>query len=271
MKKVLYWGVVAVLPFLASCSNVPGGKELKLSNSSDSISAALGLIEYTQLERLAEQLPFLDLDWTNAAALFAEAKVDSQYVAMRTRQFGSFDADVFKTSYLNQLSEKPGDLDEMRASAYLQMQYEKQVEIQQAQANERSKASGDDGTERGRAFLQENASRPEVEILSSGLQYEVLTQGSGARPTLNDRVRCHYHGTLIDGTVFDSSVQRGEPLVFGLGQVIKGWQEALQLMPVGSKWKLYVPSELAYGERGAGSAIGPNEALIFEVELLGIE
>ena len=104
----------------------------------------------------------------------------------------------------------------------------------------------------------------------SGLQYEILTEGEGPKPTAEDQVRAHYHGTLIDGTVFDSSVDRGEPAVFALNQVIPGWTEALQLMPVGSKWKIYLPSDLAYGERGGGPTIGPNSTLIFEVELLEI-
>ena len=125
--------------------------------------------------------------------------------------------------------------------------------------------------ESGRAFLEENKKKENVVTLDSGLQYEILTKGTGAIPKATDSVKCHYHGTLLDGTVFDSSVQRGQPAVFGVNQVIKGWVEALQLMPVGSKWKLYVPSELAYGEQGAGGSIEPNSALIFEVELLGIE
>lgn len=123
----------------------------------------------------------------------------------------------------------------------------------------------------GEDFLRENAKRPEVKTLPSGLQYEVLTEGQGPKPSAEDRVKVHYHGTLIDGTVFDSSVLRGEPAVFGVRQVIAGWVEALQLMPVGSKWKLYIPSELAYGAHGAGEAIKPHSALVFEVELLGIE
>lgn len=123
----------------------------------------------------------------------------------------------------------------------------------------------------GRAFLEENKKKENVTTLDSGLQYEILTEGKGAVPKATDSVRCHYHGTLLDGTVFDSSVQRGQPAVFGVNQVIKGWVEALQLMPVGSKWKLYIPSELAYGEQGAGGSIEPNSALVFEVELLGIE
>jgi FKBP-type peptidyl-prolyl cis-trans isomerase FklB len=124
----------------------------------------------------------------------------------------------------------------------------------------------------GAAFLAENAKRPGVVRLSNGLQYEVIVAGTDtAKPTLNNTVKCHYHGTLIDGTVFDSSVQRGEPISFPLNGVIKGWQEALQLMTVGSKWKLFIPSELAYGERSAGPVIGPGSTLIFEVELLGIQ
>ena len=124
----------------------------------------------------------------------------------------------------------------------------------------------------GAAFLAENAKRPGVVRLSNGLQYEVMVAGTDtAKPTLKNTVKCHYHGTLINGEIFDSSVQRGEPISFPLNGVIKGWQEALQLMTVGSKWKLFIPSELAYGERSAGPVIGPGSTLIFEVELLGIQ
>lgn len=122
----------------------------------------------------------------------------------------------------------------------------------------------------GQAFLEKNAQRPEVVTLESGLQYEVITKGDGVVPTASDQVKVHYHGTLIDGTVFDSSVSRGEPAVFGVTQVISGWVEALQLMPVGSKWKLYIPSDLAYGVRGAGQHIAPHTSLVFEVELIEI-
>ena len=123
----------------------------------------------------------------------------------------------------------------------------------------------------GKAFLEENGKRPEVITLKSGLQYEIIKEGNGSVPTANNTVNVHYHGTLIDGTVFDSSVRRGEPATFGVTQVITGWVEALQLMPVGSKWKLYIPSNLAYGAQGAGQHTGPHTTLIFEVELLGIE
>lgn len=122
----------------------------------------------------------------------------------------------------------------------------------------------------GEAFLKDNALRPEVTVTESGLQYEVLVEGNGEIPTSDKQVRVHYHGELTDGTVFDSSVKRGQPAEFPVTGVIAGWVEALQMMPVGSKWKLYVPQDLAYGERGAGAAIPPFAALVFEVELLDI-
>ncbi|WP_455497800.1 FKBP-type peptidyl-prolyl cis-trans isomerase [Coprobacter sp.] len=122
----------------------------------------------------------------------------------------------------------------------------------------------------GEAFLAENKKKSGVVTLPSGLQYEILTEGKGKKPSATDRVQCHYHGTLINGEVFDSSVERGEPAVFGVNQVIPGWVEALQLMPEGSKWRLFIPSDLAYGENGAGGKIAPNSTLIFDVELLKI-
>ncbi len=125
--------------------------------------------------------------------------------------------------------------------------------------------------EAGKAVLEENSQKENIVSLPSGLQYEVISEGSGEKPKATDSVKCHYHGTLLNGTVFDSSVQRGQPAVFGVNQVIKGWVEALQLMSVGSKWRLFIPSDLAYGSQGAGNTIEPNSTLIFEVELLGIE
>ena len=124
--------------------------------------------------------------------------------------------------------------------------------------------------EKGAKFLEENGKRPGVKTTASGLQYEVMKEGTGAMPKATDKVTTHYHGTLLDGKVFDSSVNRGQPIDFPCNGVIQGWQEALQLMKVGSKWKLFVPYNLAYGERGAGGDIGPYETLIFEVELLKI-
>lgn len=122
----------------------------------------------------------------------------------------------------------------------------------------------------GLTFLEENAKKDGVTVTESGLQYEVLTEGKGEKPTADSTVRTHYHGTLIDGSVFDSSYDRGQPAEFPVGGVIKGWTEALQLMSVGSKWRLAIPYELAYGEQGAGGAIGPFQTLVFDVELLEI-
>ena len=122
----------------------------------------------------------------------------------------------------------------------------------------------------GVEFLAENKQKAGVVELPSGLQYQILTEGTGATPSAADQVECHYHGTMLNGQVFDSSVERGEPAVFGVGQVIAGWVEALQLMKEGSKWRLFIPSQLAYGERGAGEAIPPFATLIFDVELLKV-
>lgn len=126
-------------------------------------------------------------------------------------------------------------------------------------------------SEEGDKFLTENGKRPEVVTTSSGLQYEILKKGEGAIPTVSDRIKIHYTGMLTDGTIFDSSVERGTPAIFGVTQVIKGWQEALQLMPVGSKWMVFIPQDIAYGSRGSNGVIPPYAALMFEMELLGIE
>lgn len=136
----------------------------------------------------------------------------------------------------------------------------------QAEKEAQSKAVIDEGN----AFLTKNAERDDVTVTESGLQYEVIEAGEGDKPAADSTVRVHYHGTLIDGSVFDSSYKRGQPAEFPVNGVIRGWTEALQLMPVGSKWKLYVPYELAYGEQGAGGAIAPYTTLIFDVELLDI-
>jgi FKBP-type peptidyl-prolyl cis-trans isomerase len=125
-------------------------------------------------------------------------------------------------------------------------------------------------TSASEGFLEENAKNPDVVTTGSGLQYIVIQEGTGDKPSSTDKVKVHYHGTLVNGNVFDSSVDRGEPIEFPVNGVIPGWVEGLQLMSVGSKYKFFIPSELAYGERGAGQMIGPGETLIFEVELLGI-
>ncbi len=142
-------------------------------------------------------------------------------------------------------------------------------EIQQRLEAAKQAAAGEQAAE-GQAFLAENAKRPEVQVTESGLQYEILSEGTGEKPSATSTVSTHYAGTLIDGSEFDSSYKRGEPAQFPVNGVIAGWTEALQMMPVGSKWKLYIPHDLAYGANGAGGVIGPYQALVFELELLDI-
>lgn len=143
------------------------------------------------------------------------------------------------------------------------------MQLQQKQQEENAKMA-DINAAAGEQFLLENGKRAEVHTTPSGLQYEIVKQGDGPRPTAGDSVTVHYTGKLIDGTVFDSSEDRGEPATFGVTQVIPGWVEALQLMNVGSRWRLFIPSALAYGPQGAGGLIGPNQTLVFDVELLAI-
>lgn len=149
------------------------------------------------------------------------------------------------------------------------------LKTMQAQANQKRDAelqkAGEANMKEGEAFLAANKTKDGVVALPSGLQYKILTAGTGAKPAASDTVVCNYRGTFINGTEFDSSYKRGKPAEFPVGGVIKGWTEALQLMPVGSKWQLFIPPDLAYGSRGAGGAIGPNQTLVFEVELMSIK
>jgi FKBP-type peptidyl-prolyl cis-trans isomerase FklB len=156
--------------------------------------------------------------------------------------------------------------EEQKAAAMAAFQ-QSHMEAQMKKAHE----AGETNKKKGDEFLAANKKDKDVVTLPSGLQYKVITMGTGRKPKASETVTVHYRGTLIDGTEFDSSFKRGEPATFPVGGVIKGWTEALQLMPVGSKWTLFIPPDLAYGERGAGGLIGPNATLIFEVELLGIK
>ncbi|MCC2544967.1 FKBP-type peptidyl-prolyl cis-trans isomerase [Hymenobacter sp. BT175] len=179
----------------------------------------------------------------------------------------SLDIDVLAESLKEALAGQPSRLtqDQMRsAMEQLQAQMgDQDDETQNADDMSNNKQAGED-------FLAENKNKAGVTTLPSGLQYEVLSEGTGPKPKLTSSVTTHYHGTLTNGTVFDSSYQRGQPATFPVNGVIAGWTEALQLMPEGSKWRLYIPSELAYGKRGAGRDIGPDSALIFDVELLKV-
>ena len=177
------------------------------------------------------------------------------------------DSELFMQGYRNYLDSTNILIKEENVqqvlSGYFQKKQEEKMKEQQAEG-EKNKA----GNEK---FLEENKTKEGVKVTESGLQYIVLKEGTGAKPTAESKVKVHYHGTLIDGTVFDSSVDRGEPAEFGVNQVIKGWTEGLQLMSVGSKYKFFIPQDLAYGARQAGEKIKPYSTLVFEVELLEIE
>jgi FKBP-type peptidyl-prolyl cis-trans isomerase FklB len=179
---------------------------------------------------------------------------------MKSQGFEGLDSEAFAKSMQDALGREVSDQELAEANeavnSYMQSKQETQHE---------------DNKIAGEKFLAENKQREEVKVTESGLQYEILEEGDGPIPGPEDKVKVHYHGTLIDGEVFDSSVDRGEPISFPVNGVIEGWQEALQMMPVGSKWKLYIPYDIAYGSRGAGSSINPYSALIFEVTLLDIE
>ena len=222
---------IAIASLAIACNQQSNNQSISLTNQVDSTSFAIGV-------NVAENLG------KNIAQQFEEVNLDLLKAGLNA----GIDT--------NNKSEISGAVAEQIIEEFFKSKQELTAK----------KAQGE-----GAAFLAENAKREGVISLESGLQYEILNQGNGQIPTINDKITAHYHGTLIDGTVFDSSVDRGEPASFPVNGVIAGWTEALQIMPVGSKWKLYVPSDLAYGERGAGQIIGPYSTLIFEVELLSID
>lgn len=181
----------------------------------------------------------------------------------------SLDVDVLAASMKEGLNGEPSRLTQEQMQAAMQQLQEQLGGAEDDDDNQTSNSMANN-KEEGQAFLSENQNRAGVTTLPSGLQYEVINEGTGKKPTLNSSVTTHYHGTLINGNVFDSSYQRGQPATFPVNGVIAGWTEALQLMSEGSKWRLYIPSELAYGRRGAGRDIGPDTTLIFDVELLKV-
>lgn len=214
---------------LSACGKNGVQKNVKLGTAADSASYAIGVFIGAQNKQQVEQVPG-----------GKELNLEIMSAGFRKSMIG----------------EEPMTMEE--ANNIIGMFIEAAAS-REAQAN----------LEEGNAYLEKNKNKAGVHVTSSGLQYEIITEGTGVKPGPEDQVEVHYHGTLIDGTVFDSSVENGQPVTFPLNAVIVGWSEALQLMSVGSKWKIYIPSNLAYGEQGY-YGIGPNSALIFEVELLGI-
>ena len=174
--------------------------------------------------------------------------------------------DDFAQAVKDVISGTPLKVNNAEAQSLVQAFFQEQEEKQRAAAAEAGKVA----KAAGESFLAENAEKEGVVVLPSGLQYQVLKEGNGKKPSSTDQVKCHYEGTLIDGTIFDSSYQRNEPATFGLNQVIAGWTEGVQLMSEGAKYRFFIPYNLAYGERGAGAQIPPFAALVFDVELLKV-
>ncbi|CAH8285270.1 FKBP-type peptidyl-prolyl cis-trans isomerase FklB [Mariniflexile fucanivorans] len=231
MKIIKFLGVVLSASVLSSCGG-QGVSKRELKTELDSVSYAIGMDVARNVKTSVSEI----------------------------------DSELFIQGYMNVLDStniliKPEDGQQI-LSAYFQ---KKQAENMKKQQEEAEKEKGV-----GEKFLEENKSKDGIKVTESGLQYKVLKEGTGPKPTAESKVKVHYHGTLIDGTVFDSSVDRGEPTEFGVGQVIRGWTEGLQLMPVGSKYKFFIPQDLGYGARQAGEKIKPYSTLIFEVELLEI-
>ena len=296
MKKIILIALAVMAS--ASFSTIDAAKKKKndkkevkaektavvLVNSSDSLSYASGMaVTHGLLPYVQKQLGVDTAYMADFVQGFNEAVAGMNDKRQKARMAGMQIAEQVTDRVLESLK---GDLKDANDSIVTSLFYRgftdillndttvfnmaKAESLQQEKLQANMKAKAEKLTKIGRDFLAANAKKPGVITTPSGLQYEVLTQGTGDVPQTTDKVKVHYEGKLIDGTVFDSSIQRGEPAVFGLNQVIKGWTEGLALMPVGSKWRLYIPQELGYGERQAGK-IPPYSTLIFDVELLGIE
>lgn len=250
MKKLM---IAALAMGLAACQQ--GEDSNAAEGSTGGIVSEANAVEVTTTEFKTEDQK-------------ASYAIGLKYGEAMSRDVKELDLDLFYKGLSHGFKGEKPLLDPQEVMTTLKaLQSRKMQEMQQAQQQ-----SADDNKAQSEAFLAENKKREGVITTESGLQYEVISSGAegAVSPGANDKVKVHYHGTLVDGTVFDSSVDRGQPIEFAVGGVIKGWTEALQLMKKGDKWKLFIPGDLAYGPRGAGPKIGPNSALVFEVELLDV-
>ncbi len=265
-RKQMAIGLITATIVIAGCSRVPHTGKAELETQLDSLSYALGFFEANSWKQNIEKVPFDTVDYKSIARGFKNSKLVDSYIDFRKDQFDTIDVEMFKKGFFNELAYDKSYFTDMTADIYIRKIFTRVKEKRDSLKS----LKGQENLEKGRAFLEKNSEREEVVTLESGLQYEIIEEGDGPTPSASDRVKCTYHGTLIDGTVFDSTVERGDTATFRVNGVIKGWQEALTMMPAGSKWKLYIPSELAYGANGAGENIGPNETIIFDVELVEV-
>ena len=294
MKKIILIALAVMAS--ASFSNIDAAKKKKndkkevvkqavvLTTSSDSLSYASGIAVTNGLMAYVQKQLGVDTAYmADFIQGFNEAVAGMNDKRQKARIAGMEIAEQLNGRMLSGIKEELKDANDSIVDALFYrgftdiltndttvMNMAKAEMLQQEKMNANRKAKTEKLIKMGRDFLAENGKKAGIITTPSGLQYEVLKKGEGEVPQKTDKVKCHYEGRLIDGTVFDRSIKRGEPAVFGLNQVIKGWTEALSLMPVGSKWRLYIPQELGYGERQAGQ-IPPYSTLIFDVELLSIE
>lgn len=231
---------------------------------------AMGLAVLLAATAMAQQKPVPNENLPSSSLITKKDKLSYSLGMDLGHQFRRMSLDIDPALFLQGLKDAlSGNKSAMSEEEIRKSISEMQNELQQRQQQMMADA-GEKSKKEGQAFLAENKDKPGVRTLPSGLQYKVLKEGTGPKPTPTDTVVCNYRGTLVNGDEFDSSYKRGQPATFPVNGVIKGWTEALQLMPVGSKWQLFIPSELAYGERGV-PGIGPNSTLVFEVELLSIQ
>lgn len=256
---------VASIAVLATSCNGGISPKANLKSQQDSISYALGVVIGNSMAQQIKQMPFDTIDVKVYAQALASSKPSERYLDYIKGQLDSIDANLFMSGCRAQLGLGKAAIEPEAAEAILN----NKAAAKRAEEQAKRDAQAASNEAAGKAFLESNAKQEGVDSTASGLQYKILTAGNGPKPKATDRVKVNYRGTLIDGTEFDSS-KEGEPVTMAVGGVIKGWQEALQLMPVGSKWQLFIPADLAYGKRGAGDKIGPNATLIFEVELVEI-
>ncbi|WP_372752149.1 FKBP-type peptidyl-prolyl cis-trans isomerase [Labilibaculum sp.] len=260
--------LLALVLSFSACRKVDRSGKMEFQSSTDSISYALGYIEATNFVKMMEKTPFQfdSIEQVQMAKAIAKTQLAKKYKDFRTSQFDSINSEAFYKGFINELAYGKSYFTNTKADFYLRKMFKQKKEEKEAIRKE----LGEKNLAKGEKFLENNRTKEGIHVTESGLQYEILTEGTGKIAEKSDRVKCVYHGTLIDGTVFDSSLERGDTTSFRVNRVVKGWTEALQIMPEGSKWRLYLPAELGYGEKGNGEKIGPNEALIFDLNLVEV-